>query len=61
MPQAIGQEGDPADAVLRAAEEHQVDVIVVGTHERGWFDRLVRPSVSKEIIKESKVPVLVVH
>ena len=58
---AIGEEGDPADAVLRAAEEHQVDVIVVGTHERGWFDRLVRPSVSKEIIKEAKIPVLVVH
>ena len=30
-------------------------------HDRGWFDRLVRPSVSKEIIRESKVPVLVVH
>ncbi len=59
--EVVGEEGDPADAVLRAAEEHHVDVIVVGTHHRGWFDRLVRPSVSKEIIKESKVPVLVVH
>jgi nucleotide-binding universal stress UspA family protein len=59
--EVVGEEGDPADAVLRAAEEHHVDVIVVGTHERGWFDRLVRPSVSKEIIKEAKVPVLVVH
>jgi nucleotide-binding universal stress UspA family protein len=59
--EAVGEEGDPADAVLRAADEHQVDVIVVGAEHRGWFDRLVRPSVSKEIIKESKVPVLVVH
>ena len=59
--EVVGEEGDPADAVLRAAEEHHVDVIVVGTHHRGWFDRLVRPSVSKEIIKEAKVPVLVVH
>ena len=57
----VGEEGDPADAVLRAAEEHHVDVIVVGVHERGWFDRLVRPSVSKEILREAKVPVLVVH
>ena len=47
--------------MLRAADEHHVDVIVVGMHERGWFDRLVRPSVSKEILKEAKVPVLVVH
>jgi nucleotide-binding universal stress UspA family protein len=59
--EAVGEEGDPADAVLRAAEEHHVDVIVVGTEHRGWFDRLVRPSVSKEIIRESKIPVLVVH
>jgi nucleotide-binding universal stress UspA family protein len=59
--EVVGEEGDPADAVLRAAEEHQVDVIVVGAEHRGWFDRLLRPSVSAEIIKESKVPVLVVH
>jgi nucleotide-binding universal stress UspA family protein len=59
--EAVGEEGDPAEAVLRAADEHQVDVIVVGTHDRGWFDRLLRPSVSKEILKEAKVPVLVVH
>lgn len=57
----VAEEGDPAAAVLRAAEEHHVDVIVVGTHERGWFDRLVRPSVSKEIVKQAHVPVLVVH
>ena len=48
-------------AVLRAAEERHVDVIVVGTEERGWFDRLLRPSVSKEIVKQAHVPVLVVH
>jgi nucleotide-binding universal stress UspA family protein len=59
--EAVGEEGDPAEAVLRAADEHHVDVIVVGTHERGWFDRLVRPSVSKEIVKQAKVPVLIVH
>jgi nucleotide-binding universal stress UspA family protein len=59
--EAVGEEGDPAAAVLRAAEEHHVDVIVVGTDQRGWFDRLVRPSVSKEIIKLAHVPVLVVH
>jgi nucleotide-binding universal stress UspA family protein len=59
--EAVGEEGDPAEAVLRAAHDREVDVIVVGTHERGWFDRLVRPSVSKEIVKSSPVPVLVVH
>jgi nucleotide-binding universal stress UspA family protein len=59
--EVVGDEGDPAEAVLRAAQDRHVDVIVVGTHERGWFDRLVRPSVSKEIVKSSPIPVLVVH
>jgi nucleotide-binding universal stress UspA family protein len=58
---ALGEAGDPAEAVLRAADEHHVDVIVVGTHHRGWFDRLLRPSVSKEIVRSATVPVLVVH
>ena len=57
----VGEEGDPAAAVLRAAEERAVDVIVVGTQDRGWFDRLLHPSVSKEIVKHAHVPVLVVH
>lgn len=57
---AVGELGDPASAILRAAENHQVDVIVLGTHERGWFDRILNPSVSKEVVKQTDVPVLVV-
>jgi len=58
---ALGEQGDPATAVLRAAEERGVDVIVVGTEERGWLDRFLRPSVSKEIVRQAHVPVLIVH
>jgi len=57
----VGEEGDPATAVLRAAEDRDVDVIVVGTQERGWFDRLLHPSVSMDIVKHAHVPVLIVH
>ena len=58
---AVGEEGDPASAILRAAEERGVDAIVVGTEERGWLDRFLRPSVSKEIVRHANVPVLIVH
>jgi nucleotide-binding universal stress UspA family protein len=44
--EAVGEVGDPAEAVLRVAEERAVDVIVLGTHDRGWFDRLLHPSVT---------------
>lgn len=58
--ETVGEVGDPASAVLAAAERIDADVIVVGSTHRGWFDRLLVPSVSKEILRESPVAVLVV-
>lgn len=57
---AVGEVGDPADVITAAAQEWSADVIVVGTHDRSWFDRLLNPSVSKEVLEHSRVPVLVV-
>jgi nucleotide-binding universal stress UspA family protein len=57
--EAIGDTGDPAEAILAAARTHHADVIVVGSHERGWFKRLVTSSVSGDVIRESEIPVLV--
>jgi len=57
--QAIGDTGDPVEAILDAASVHHADVIVVGTHDRGWFKRLVTSSVSDEVIRDSEIPVLV--
>jgi nucleotide-binding universal stress UspA family protein len=56
----IGAVGQPADAILDAAEQHGVDVVVVGARQRGWFDRLFDPSVSGDVVKRAEVPVLVV-
>ena len=35
-------------------------MIVVGHEDRSWFSRLVEGSVSREVIRESDIPVLVV-
>ena len=56
----IGDSGDPVTTIIEAAHHHQADVIVVGHEDRSWFARLVDGSVSKEVIRESEVPVLVV-
>lgn len=58
---ALGEVGEASHAILEAAERHHVDVIVVGSHERGWFSRLLTGSVSSSVAKRSSVPVLVVH
>jgi nucleotide-binding universal stress UspA family protein len=56
----VGDIGDPADVILRTATERSADVIVVGSHHRGWFDRLLHHSVGADVVKHSPIPVLVV-
>jgi nucleotide-binding universal stress UspA family protein len=58
--EAVGEVGDAANAIIDAATEHRADVIVVGSHERGWFDRLIKASVAKRVLDDSPIPVLVV-
>lgn len=57
--ESIGQAGDPADTILSAAREHAADVIVVGSPDRSWFQRLVSPSVTAAVLRDSDIPVLV--
>ena len=56
----VGAIGDPVNAIIDAAHERLADVIVVGSRERGWLDRLLRSSVSESLVKNADVPVLVV-
>ncbi len=55
----VGDTGDPAEAILAAARDQRVDVIVVGTHDRTWFNRLFAGSVSDTVAKDADVPVLI--
>lgn len=57
---ALGIVGDPANTIIDVALEHSADVIVVGTHERGWLTRLLSTSVADEVRRESPIPVLLV-
>lgn len=57
----IGGAGEPDEVILRAADQHRIDVIVIGTHDRGWWARLVRPSVSEGVVDDSPIPVLLVR
>jgi nucleotide-binding universal stress UspA family protein len=52
--------GDPPEAILRAARDHGIDVIVVGDHDRSWWSRLFAPAVGSELIERAEVPVLVI-
>jgi nucleotide-binding universal stress UspA family protein len=54
-------EGDPAEAVLEAADAESADVIVLGSHGRGRLGRLILGSTSKRVTEGARCPVLVVR
>ena len=58
-PQVVGEVGDPATAIITAAHHHQADVIVIGSHDRSWFSKLLSPSVTGAVVKEADIPVLI--
>ncbi|MEZ5410080.1 MAG: universal stress protein [Acidimicrobiales bacterium] len=58
--EALGRLGEPADTIVRVADEQDVDLIVVGDNHRGALQRLLAPSISREVVKRSERPVLVV-
>lgn len=54
-------EGSAGPAICAAAENMQPDVVVVGSHGRGWFQRLVIGSISEYVARHCMSPVLVVR
>jgi len=50
----------PVPGILGFADSEAADLIVVGTHRPGRFERALLGSVSEAIIRQAKVPVLVV-
>jgi nucleotide-binding universal stress UspA family protein len=56
-----GVAGEPAQELIDAAEQRQADLIVVGTREPGFLERLLGGSVSQEVARRARCDVLIVH
>jgi nucleotide-binding universal stress UspA family protein len=54
-------EGPPAPAILRAAEEGQHDLIVLGSRGHTQIAGLLLGSVSSTVAQQAHCPVLIVH
>jgi len=54
------QQGTASDSILAFAEAQDTDLIVIGTHGRRGFDRLMLGSVAERVIRKASCPVLAV-
>ncbi|HWQ56263.1 MAG TPA: universal stress protein [Bryobacteraceae bacterium] len=51
----------PVDAIITVAEGTGADLIVMGTHGRSGFNRVMLGSVAERVLRQSSVPVLTVR
>lgn len=54
------REGSPASEILSQAAETQSDLLVMGTHGRAGFERLLLGSVTEKVLRKATCPVLTV-
>lgn len=60
-PQFVVRPGSPAPEIVRFAETNGVDLIVMGTHGRGFVGHVVMGSVAEKIVRTSVCPVLTIR
>lgn len=56
----IVDQGDAGEVILRLADKEQASMIVMGTHGRKGFGRVMLGSVAEYVIRRAKCPVITV-
>ena len=59
-PEYVMRIGHPAEEIVKFAESHAIDLIVMGTHGRTRIDRLLTGSVAESTLRSASCPVLLV-
>jgi nucleotide-binding universal stress UspA family protein len=54
------REGNPAQEILKRATELPADLLAIGTHGRGGFEKWVLGSVTERVLRKARCPVLTV-
>jgi nucleotide-binding universal stress UspA family protein len=60
QPELVVHEGAAPDCILSLAQARKTDLIVMGTHGRRGYDRLVLGSVTNRVMRKTPCPVLAI-
>ena len=52
--------GRPVEEILRAGEEENCDIFILGTHGKGFLKHALLGSVSREVLDRASKPVIVI-
>jgi len=55
------EQGSASVEIVRYAEDHDIDLIVVGTHGRGGLAHVLLGSVAEKVVRKAPCPVLTVR
>jgi nucleotide-binding universal stress UspA family protein len=56
----IVKEGHPAEEILNTADTKECDVIVLGTHGKGWLKHTFLGSVASSVLERTRKPVFII-
>jgi nucleotide-binding universal stress UspA family protein len=59
-PEVLVREGVPATAIVEQVGQMGADLLVMGTHGRSGFERLILGSVTEKVVRRVRCPVLTV-
>lgn len=58
---SVVETGQPTETILSYANDHDVDHIVLGSHGRSGFSRILLGSVAETVTRRAPVPVTIVR
>jgi nucleotide-binding universal stress UspA family protein len=56
----IVKEGHPAEEILNTADTKECDVIVLGTHGKGWLKQTFLGSMASSVLERTRKPVFII-
>ena len=62
MPSAksIVVHGNPGEAVADYAKKYDADLLIIGSHQKGWWETLTSGAASPELVRDAPCAVYVV-